>query len=243
MNLRRGAQELNLSLWLVGRGTSPSSSSTSRSRPPRRPRRGTPPDPPAADHAPCTELGIHRTTTSHAWPAEAPQTFPPPSRRRWRRRRRDAVEEEEPKSPTRSPPPSRRSRPGSLAPRLPGVTPWRPRGGGPEHLIRDGGVDTDRTPPANPNLHLSTRRPESRGTSPPPHRRRSDERRERKPTSSATVDGRNPGLALSPLSTVEKGREEQMELCRGYKLTSLMLPQPDVDAAPYPVADAAHVIH
>jgi hypothetical protein len=102
------------------------------------------------------------------------------------------VDKDEKKDPqARTPPTPRRSRPGNLDPRLLDTTHRCRRDGDPENLIHSGGIDIEQAPPANPNLHLSTRWLKTTEVSSPTHRRRSNERRgERKPLSSAAADGR-----------------------------------------------------
>jgi hypothetical protein len=115
VNLDSGAPEVpTLTLWHIGRGQAPSTSSTSGTEPVRRRRREPAAAPPAANHNPGADHATTRTAAGQKRPAAtAPVQPPTSSRRRWRRRPRDAVEEEEQNPPTRSPPTPRRARPGT----------------------------------------------------------------------------------------------------------------------------------
>ena len=143
MNPIRSIRDAHISLWRAGRGTAPSPTTTSRSRPSRRHRRGTAADPPSSDRGPRTDRRIVRPTANpRRSAAAAPAKSPPSSRRRWSRRRQVADEAGEQKSLASSPP-RRRARLDTPAPHLARITARR-RDEDPEHLICLGsdGIDT-----------------------------------------------------------------------------------------------------
>ena len=141
-----------MSLWIVGRGTTPSSSSTSGSRATRRRCRGSTPDPPASNHLPRTDNASRQPAATHdRSTAKAPANLPLSSQRRRRRRRRDEDEEGEQKSTARSPPPPWRSCPNNLAPRPLDATRRRCRDEDHGELIRGDGAGIEPTPPQKPN--------------------------------------------------------------------------------------------